>query len=177
MSKVPGLAAAGGAAGRVAAGPPAAPDAAPLPMLLLPPPPRRILSSSSSVRALLRRILKNRASRLHMTATLIMGALQPREEWNHGVISGGRLNNRMSGNLPPQCKADERYPEVALRAPLLAHAACLNEWAVCLRADMEAPVFCQLLRCLQGSCRRKTSRYKFHANSCLILQTGCSIAF
>ena len=124
VSKVPGLAAAGGAAGRVAAGPPAAP----LPTLLLPPPPRRMLSSSSSVRALLRRILKKRASRLHMTVPLKLGTPQPNNLWKHGVISAGRL--MVSGNLPPQCKANECYPKVTLGTPLLSHAACLNERAV-----------------------------------------------
>lgn len=159
VSNVPGLTDAGGAEGRVAAAPDAAPDAAPLPTLLLPPPPRRMLSSSSSVRALLRRILKKRASRLHTTATLILGALHPCEGWQQGVNSAGctaeDLISMVRGNLPPQREADECNPEIALGAPLLAHAASLNEGAICLRANMETPVFCKLLSCLQGSCKHK----------------------
>lgn len=75
----------------------------------------------------------------------------------------------VSRDSPPQCKADECYPEVTLRAPLLAHAACLNERAVCLRTDVEAPVFCELLRCLQGSCKDNISRNEYYASSCLML--------
>lgn len=149
VSNVPGLAAAGGAAGRVAA----APEAAPLPMLLLPPPPRRRLSSSSSVRALLSRILKKRASRLQVAATRVLDAHQSICRTEHGDSYTSCMRVTLSGNLPPQRKADECNPEVPLRPPLLAHASRLNQGAVCLRANMEASVLCKLLSCLQGCCR------------------------